>query len=83
VNPSDLLHWLNTQRLIRGIIHGHVHYPIFDELGEEHKVPVFGAPSTCWQWAMTSDFGVSELTPGGQIITLHDTGAVTRHIERL
>ena len=83
VNPSDLLHWLNTQRLIRGIIHGHVHHPIFDELGEEHKVPVFGAPSTCWQWAMTSDFGISELTPGGQIITLHDTGAVTRHIERL
>lgn len=83
VNSTDFLCWLENQRLIRGILHGHVHYPIFDELGEEYKVPVFGAPSTCWQWAMTADFGVSELPPGGQIITLHDTGAVTRHIERL
>lgn len=66
---------------IKGFIHGHVHHPLRQQVGD-YKTPSFGAPSTCWQWEMQTTFGVSENSPGYQVIQLHSDGGLSCEVYR-
>jgi len=66
---------------IKGFIHGHVHHPLRQQVGE-HETPSFGSPSTCWQWEMQTTFGVSENSPGYQVIQLHSEGILSCEVYR-
>lgn len=81
-NPERLINWLKHQREVKALIHGHVHTPL-RQFVDATKIPIFGAPSTSWQWQMSVDFSVSTLSPGYQILTLHPTGNLSVEIERI
>jgi len=67
---------------LKVIVHGHVHSPLRYALGN-FNTPVFGCPSTCWQWEMQSDFGVTDEAPGYQLIQLSDDGSVSVKVVRV
>lgn len=67
---------------LKVIVHGHVHAPLRYTLGD-FNTPVYGCPSTCWQWAMQSDFGVTNEVPGYQLIQLSDDGSVGVKVVRI
>ncbi|NVK55223.1 MAG: metallophosphoesterase [Alteromonadaceae bacterium] len=52
------------------ILHGHIHAEYAAQL---NGCPVYGAPSTCWQWQSGADFGVSDLPAGYRLITNENT----------
>ena len=81
-NPEHLIYWLKQQAAVKALIHGHVHTPL-RQCVEATKTPIFGAPSTSWQWQMSADFAVSKLAPGYQILTLYPTGNLSVEIERI
>ncbi|WP_394223712.1 metallophosphoesterase [Alteromonas gracilis] len=67
---------------VKALIHGHVHSPLRQHIGQG-ATPSFGSPSTCWQWEMQQEFGVSHELPGYQVISLFDDGGITVSIERV
>lgn len=52
---------------LRAVLHGHVHTERTTLL---QGTQVFSCPSTCWQWANTKTFGVTEQSPGFRIVKL-------------
>lgn len=82
LNPTCLTTWLTQHPNVKALLHGHLHTPLRQCVGTS-DTPIFGGPSTSWQWEMSDDFALSPLTPGYQIVTLHDTGHVSVKIERL
>jgi len=72
----------SNHNVLKVIVHGHVHSPLRYALGNSNT-PVFGCPSTCWQWAMQSDFGVTNEAPGYQLIQLSDDGSVSVKVIRV
>lgn len=79
-NPGYFEHWLSATPAVRAVLHGHLHHAGQQTLS--HR-PVWGAPSTCWQWAMTADFGVADAAPGLRIIELPDDGQLVTSIRRI
>ena len=80
-NPEELLEWLSDCSAIegvsrlRGVVFGHAHQIVDDTC---NAVPVFGAPSTCFQFAPGSEkFTIDTLAPGYRWLTLADDGQIT------
>ena len=82
-NASEFVTWVTQTPNIKGIIHGHVHNPLSNYVGEHHRIPVLAAPASCWQWEMTDSFSLSDEPPGYQIIALHDDGVITNDVRRI
>jgi len=40
---------------VRGVVHGHIHQPF---LGHHHEIPVWGTPSSVWQFKAGNDYGL-------------------------
>ncbi|MDC8833066.1 metallophosphoesterase family protein [Alteromonas gilva] len=77
----------NTQALsdfvlanpIAMLLHGHIHA---DYAAQLNGCPVYGVPSTCWQWQLSKDFGVSDAPAGYRIIT-SDSAKLSTTIVRI
>ena len=82
VNAERLIEWLDSVKVINHIIHGHVHSPLRQQVGRDN-INSFGCPSSCWQWEMQADFGVSNEQPGYHHICLYDDGEASVSIKRL
>ncbi|XOV80692.1 MAG: metallophosphoesterase family protein [Aestuariibacter sp.] len=61
------------------VLHGHIHHASERRHRNAH---IWSAPSSCWQWTMTREFGVSNKPPGYRIIDL-DSNGVSTSIKRL
>jgi len=46
-----------TDPRLRGVVHGHIHQPFY---GVHHGVPVWGTPSSVWQFKVGDDYGLDE-----------------------
>lgn len=78
-NKQDLMACLCTQKQNTVVAHGHIHHAS-DKMAQD--VRVLSCPSTCWQWRMTPEFGITEEKPGYRNIVLTDNG-MTTHVVRL
>ena len=66
---------------VRGYVFGHIHQP-FERAGNG-AVPLFGTPSTCFQFAQgTPTFGIDDARPGYRWLTLDADGTVGTHVAR-
>ncbi len=88
-NAEELITWLaecsvgggepETVRL-RGVAFGHAHQIVE---GTCAGLPVWGAPSTCFQFLPESPtFAVDDLCPGYRWLHLHDNGDITTRVGR-
>ena len=86
-NGAELIEWLSecsaidgTSRL-RSVVFGHAHQDIADVCAE---VPVFGAPSTCFQFMPGSnEFSLDTACPGYRWLQLADDGSVATEVRRV
>ena len=81
-NASKVVALSEQYSQIKALIHGHVHSPLRHTIGS-NNTPAYGSPSTCWQWKMQAEFGVSDEAPGYQVIELCDDGAVNVTVKRV
>jgi Icc protein len=66
---------------LRSVVFGHAHQ---DVEGNCANVPVYGAPSTCFQFKPGSEkFALDTLSPGYRWLYLTDDGGVTTQIRRV
>lgn len=79
-NAADVQQWLTAHPHIQGVIHGHIHTALRSEVDQR---PVLSAPSTCWQWKMAPDFGVTEDKPGYRVLSLHADGRWSTQVRRI
>ena len=70
LNANDFKQCLAKNR-VTAVLHGHVHT---DRHVMVENTPVYACPSTCWQWANTAEFGVTQQPPGFRIISLDSEG---------
>lgn len=83
----DTHHWLNADDFLKVVqrsapvyvLHGHIHHASERQQG---NVLIWSAPSTCWQWAMTTEFGISTEPPGYRCIDIAGT-TVTSEVFRI
>ena len=86
-NPEELLEWLSERSAVggtvrlRSVVFGHTHQVVDDVCG---GVPVYGAPSTCFQFAPNSaTFSIDTLPPGYRWLVLSDDGGVESQAYRV
>ena len=83
IGPLELMNWLHDasgQRL-RGAVFGHAHQEVAGCVG---AWPVFGVPSTCFQFRPNSPkFAIDDKEPGYQWLTLADDGTVNTAVSRV
>ncbi len=82
---EELLTWLQSSEVsagrLRGVVFGHAHQVVE---GCCAQLPVYGVPSTCFQFKPRSQkFAVDELGPGYRWLFLHSDGTFTTETERL
>ena len=79
-NADEVISWFRQQKKIEVMIYGHIH------AAREHAVDgraVLSAPSSCWQWRMTPEFGVESTAPGLRVIDLAPDGTFSTFIRRI
>ena len=81
VDAQRLVSLTDEYPQLKAFLHGHVHSPLRQQIGK-HNTPSYGAPSTCWQWEMRPEFGVSNEAPGYQVMNLMDDGSVDVSVVR-
>jgi Icc protein len=65
---------------LRGAVFGHAHQEVQGKVG---AWPVFGVPSTCFQFQPQSpSFALDDLAPGYQWLQLQDDGKIIRTVRR-
>ena len=80
LNADELFDVLDRHRQVRGVLCGHIHQEF---VTERNGVPVFGTPSTCFQFLPHSeDFAVDAIAPGYRWLVLHADGAIETGVER-
>lgn len=79
-NADDILAWLADQPQLEYVIHGHIHNP---QESTHNANKIFAAPATCWQYAMSDAFGVSDDAPGYRLLELEDDGTFTTSVRRV
>ena len=82
VDAQRLVSLTDEYPQLKAFLHGHVHSPLRQQIGK-HNTPSYGSPSTCWQWEMRPDFGVSNEAPGYQVMNLMGDGTVNVAVFRV
>ncbi|TNF03662.1 MAG: hypothetical protein EP323_07415, partial [Gammaproteobacteria bacterium] len=78
-NHQSLRQLLQGADNVRGVFSGHVHQDYVSDWG---GVPVYTAPSTCFQFAPASDdFELCRQPPGYRWINLHEDGSIETGVE--
>ena len=83
-NAVELVSWLAEQSVrageprLRAVVFGHAHQSVADSVAE---VPVFGTPSTCFQFAPGSaTFTVDASSPGYRWLSLSSDGQIETQV---
>ncbi|MFT2089585.1 metallophosphoesterase [Paraglaciecola sp. 2405UD69-4] len=85
----DKHEWLNRQDFtqlvelypnVKVVVYGHIHSDIETQ---QNGVLYLACPSTCWQWANTESFGLSDEKPGYRVIELQEGGQFNHEINRI
>ena len=89
-NPEELVQWLsessyarneNRHSRLKAMVFGHAHQEV---AGSCANVPVFGAPSTCFQFKPQSEkFALDDAHPGYRWLTLNDAGEISTEVRRV
>lgn len=79
-NAEELIQGISAYSIAKALIYGHIHHA--SEQRIKHCL-LLSCPSTCWQWAMQSEFGVSAEPAGYRILHLGDQGDITTNIIRV
>lgn len=88
INWMDKHDWVNRNQFLQlmyrlpgnmRVLYGHVHHASYRVFCAQHY---YSCPSTCWQWAQTNDFGVSDEQPGFRITELSERGGWHTEIKR-
>ncbi|MEC8903971.1 MAG: metallophosphoesterase [Pseudomonadota bacterium] len=82
VDAQRLVSLTDEYPQIKALLHGHVHSPLRQQIGV-NKTLSYASPSTCWQWEMRPEFGVSNEAPGYQVMSLMDGGSVGVKVVRV
>ncbi|MBC3764863.1 metallophosphoesterase family protein [Neptunicella marina] len=80
VNRQEFVTRLEKLKGVKAVVHGHIHAATEKFIAQ---VPVWSCPSTCWQWQLSEDFGVSDLSAGARIITCHSDGTIESGVVRI
>ncbi|WP_133467986.1 metallophosphoesterase [Paraglaciecola marina] len=80
VNRQDFTQLVESFPNVKLVVYGHIHSDI-ETL--QNGVLYLACPSTCWQWANTESFGVSDLKPGFRVIELDDNAQFNHVIKRI
>ena len=82
ITNSDLLFQiLADYPQVHAITNGHIHQNLESEL---NGIPVYSAPSTCFQFKPNSqEFALEKTAPGYRWFTLFSNGKITTNVERL
>lgn len=94
-HPLDCIHWMDKHDWVNRdeflqrmyfmpkpvrVLYGHVHHAVSRTFsGQEY----YACPSTCWQWAQTEQFGVSDVAPGYRMMELGDNGDWQTWVNRI
>lgn len=88
-NPDELLEWLADRSVrlgsprLRGAVFGHAHQSLQAQMATPADLPVFGTPSTCFQFQPRSEtFCVDDAPPGYRWLWLDADGGITTRVER-
>lgn len=79
-NAERLLALLERYPRVKGMIYGHIHHASEQQRSHCHFM---SCPSTCWQWAMQPQFGLSEQAPGYRLLELTPEGQLSTQIHRV
>ncbi len=86
-NAAELIEWLsecsavNGASRLRSVVFGHAHQIVADSCAD---VPVYGAPSTCFQFQPASQkFALDDQPPGYRWLYLSDDGEVSTEVRRV
>ncbi|TRY32916.1 metallophosphoesterase family protein [Aliiglaciecola sp. M165] len=69
LNREQFLSQISSLESLQLVIYGHIHT---DSTRIIDNVKFESCPSTCWQWAMTEEFGVTKDPPGYKVFELFD-----------
>jgi len=86
-NAQELIEWLaecsavNGASRLRSMVFGHAHQAVANKCG---ALPVYGAPSTCFQFMPDSQkFAVDTTSPGYRWLWLEDDGGIHTQVRRV
>ncbi|MCY7296279.1 metallophosphoesterase [Alteromonas sp. a30] len=94
-HPLDCIHWMDKHDWVNRdeflqlmhfmpkpvrVLYGHVHHAVNRTFNAQEY---YACPSTCWQWAQTEQFGVSDVAPGYRMIELGNNGEWLTWINRI
>jgi Icc protein len=80
-NYADFFEVLDRHDSVRFVLHGHIHQ---ERRVIRNNVSYFCTPSTCFQFAPTSNrFALDELSPGYRSLTLREDGSFNSEVHRL
>lgn len=80
INKHEFIQLVERYKNIKAVLFGHIHTA--SETQIDH-CRYLSAPSSCWQWANTNDFGLANASPGLRVIELHQDGNFQTSISRL
>lgn len=80
VNRQEFIELIERYPAVKAVVYGHIHTEIDVTI---NNIRYLACPSTCWQWATTESFAVSELMPGYRVINLLENGQITTSVKRL
>ena len=79
-NADELVAMVGRYPKIKGLVHGHIHHASEKQMD---NCCYMSCPSTCWQWTMQAQFGVSELPAGYRLLKLASNGHIASQIIRV
>lgn len=80
LEAQHFLNSLTATPAIKAAVYGHIHC----ETQQRIEDTLFlSAPSTCWQFARSEDFGLAPEAPGARRLILHDDGHIETDVLRL
>lgn len=80
-NPDKLITLIRDCPKIHAVIHGHIHQAFESRVAGK---PVYGVPSTCFQFKpLSKDFAIDTIPPGFRWLRLSSNGGIKTDIIRL
>ena len=80
VNHQIFDSWLAKQDKVACVIHGHLHEDTSITIA---GLPVLGVPATCWQYALTEDYSLSDKKAGFRLLEIDQFNHFTTDVTRL
>ncbi len=80
VNREAFTQLVESFPQVKVVIYGHIHTEIETN---QNGVLYLACPSTCWQWAITKSFGLTEAMPGFRVMDLHENGEISHQVKHL